>query len=68
MARLECSLDVTEEHVREAVRLLGGSIMKVHQSDLEVDQGGNLVETKDETQAPAAAEQAGNKMVEVALL
>lgn len=50
IARLECSIEVTEDHVKEAVRLLSSSIMKVHQPDLEIDTRGQLVEVRDDSQ------------------
>ena len=62
LARLECSLEVTEDHVREAVRLLSSSILKVHQPDLEIDNGGNLTQVKDDSHTGPMQEQA-NKMV-----
>ena len=36
-ARIHCSFDVTEEHVREAMKLLNKSIIKIDSGDLEVD-------------------------------
>ncbi len=66
LARLECSIEVTEDHVREAVRLLSSSIMKVHQPDLEIDNKGQLVEVKDDSQngiVQAAPENPG-RMIE----
>lgn len=36
-ARIHCSFDVLEEHVREAMKLLNKSIIKIDSGDLEVD-------------------------------
>lgn len=44
MARVELSSEIKDEHVREAVRLLSTSILKVHKSDYELDENSNLVQ------------------------
>lgn len=44
LARVNLSLEVDENHVAEATRLLSCSILKVHKADLTVDAKEDLVE------------------------
>lgn len=54
VARVELSSEISEEHVREAHRLLSTSILKVHKSDYEFDENNNLVQES----APAGSQKA----------
>ena len=38
MARVECSEDITVEHVTEAARLLDSSILKIHKSEVDLNE------------------------------
>ena len=37
LARVHCNVDITEEYVNEAARLLSNSILKVHKPDMEIE-------------------------------
>ena len=37
LARVHVSYEILPEHVKEAARLLGNSILKVHKPDLEIE-------------------------------
>lgn len=38
MARVECSEEITVEHVTEAARLLDSSILKIHKSEVDLEE------------------------------
>ena len=46
LARVHCLAEIQPEHVKEAARLLGNSILKVHKPDLEIDEFNDSLNNK----------------------
>lgn len=53
MAKMECSDEVSEKHVKEARRLLSKSIIRVEQPAIDLDEGVEN-DPMDTDEAPAA--------------
>jgi DNA replication licensing factor MCM6 len=52
LARVSLSLEIDEEHVAEAARLLSCSILKVHKHDYMIDTEENVVEQTNRSDVP----------------
>lgn len=59
MARVECSEDITVEHVTEAARLLDSSILKIHKSEVDL----NEFVPEEEPAKPAVPQKSSTGMV-----
>ncbi|XP_050077011.1 DNA replication licensing factor Mcm6 [Anopheles maculipalpis] len=67
MAKMECSEVVTEQHVKEAYRLLNKSIIRVEQPDIHLDdeeENENIMDTGEDTPADTQEDTQGTNGTE----
>ena len=65
LARLECSIEITVDHVNEASRLLGKSILKIHKPDYEIDEEELGVQDQPKNDEPVVEAGGKSLMVEM---